>query len=62
MKYEFLDEKNLKKEPFKLKDGINPATVDWEEERRQLIDLNYRLDNTIYKLIKIFERKENRPT
>lgn len=62
MKYEFLDEKNLKKEPFKLKDGVDPATVDWEEERRQLIDLNNRLDNTIDKLIKIFERKENRAT
>lgn len=36
MKYEFLDEKNLKKEPVKLKDDINPSTVDWKEEIRQM--------------------------
>jgi hypothetical protein len=59
MKYEFLDEKNLKKEPFKLKDGIDPATVDWEKEIQELIKLRDGLRSTIQKVHKIFEKRKN---
>jgi hypothetical protein len=61
MEYEFLDEKNWKKEPFKLKDGVDLSTVDWDEEIRQMINLNDRLSATIDKWTKIFESQPPRP-
>jgi hypothetical protein len=60
MKYEFLDEKNLKKEPFKLKEGVDPATVDWQEELRKLTVICDGLQQMNEKLVKIFERNRAR--
>jgi hypothetical protein len=60
MEYEFLDEKNWKKEPFKLREGVDPSTVDWDEEIRQMIKLRDGLRMTIQKVHKIFEKIENR--
>jgi hypothetical protein len=60
MQYEFLDKKNLKKEPFDLKEGVDPATVDWKEEIKQMTEIRDGIREMRIKLVKALERNRLR--